>query len=287
MRDATHTITRRPLFLASDELGNRNPKVLDSRRAQRQVVIINSAQFTRDPTMSMLLENPAVDRLAILVEEATRSTDEGVRFFVEPARGTLSRCTTKRHHLIFGRRGSGKTSLLKKAASDLTVSRRPIAFVDLEEFKGHSYPDVLISILLKSFKKFREWLETAAVYPANKRSWWRKFFGAEPKTPSFNREKTREISKLLSEHIETLQRLLDRADHHDCGSIRVHQWNFVCSRILRNGRHSDVGCRRNPLGDCPGRSATENRRPDCRTSDPGFCILPLNEGIDRALWTPS
>lgn len=159
--------------------------------------------------MSHTLEDPSVDQLARLIEEATRSTDEGVRFFVEPARGTLSRCTTKRHHLIFGRRGSGKTSLLKKAASDLTLSRRPIAFVDLEEFKGHSYPDVLISILLKSFQKFKEWLDTAAVYPANKSSWWEKWFGAAPKIGSFNREDTKEISALLDQHIGALQKLLD------------------------------------------------------------------------------
>src|ERR1700754_4548383 len=101
--------------------------------------------------MTFQLNDPRVDTLAMLVEEATRSSKEGVRFFIEPARGTLARCLNKRHHLIFGRRGSGKTSLLRKAASDLTLSRRPIAFVDLEEFKGHSYPDVLISVLLKSF----------------------------------------------------------------------------------------------------------------------------------------
>jgi hypothetical protein len=113
--------------------------------------------------------------------------------------------------LIFGRRGSGKTSLLKKAASDLTISRRPIAFVDLEEFKGHAYPDVLISVLLKSFKKFDEWLETAAVFPANKTSWWNRIFGAKPLTPSFNRAQTTEVSVLLKTHIQALQILLDRA----------------------------------------------------------------------------
>jgi ABC-type molybdenum transport system ATPase subunit/photorepair protein PhrA len=37
--------------------------------------------------------------------------------------------------LVFGRRGSGKSSLLRKAAADLTVDRRPIAFIDLETFK--------------------------------------------------------------------------------------------------------------------------------------------------------
>lgn len=137
--------------------------------------------------MSLLLKDAKIDRLVTLVEEATRSSAEGVRFFVEPAKGTLARCLNKRHHLIFGRRGSGKTSLLRKAASDLTLSRRPIAFVDLEEFKGHSYPDVLISVLIKSLAKFQEWLETAAVYPATRTSWWDRFFRARPETPSLNK----------------------------------------------------------------------------------------------------
>lgn len=92
-----------------------------------------------------------VGTLERLIEEATRSTEEGVRRFVEPASGTLIRATSRQHHLVFGRRGSGKSSLLRKAAADLTVDRRPIAFVDLETFKGHAYPDVLLSILIETF----------------------------------------------------------------------------------------------------------------------------------------
>ena len=48
------------------------------------------------------------------VEEATRSTEAGVRRFVEPAQGALRRAVSKRHHIVFGRRGSGKSSLLRK-----------------------------------------------------------------------------------------------------------------------------------------------------------------------------
>ena len=101
--------------------------------------------------MDLVLDSPEVAKLERLVEEATRSTEEGVRRFVEPASGTLDRATSRQHHLIFGRRGSGKTSLLRKAATDLTVDRRPIAFVDLETFKGHAYPDVLLSVLIETF----------------------------------------------------------------------------------------------------------------------------------------
>jgi hypothetical protein len=111
-----------------------------------------------------------VDALAIKIEEAARSTEEGVRYFIEPAPGTLNRATAKRHHVVFGRRGSGKSSLLRKAGADLTVDRRPIALVDLETFKAHSYPDVLLSVLIATFKEFAEWMRTAAVNPATKTS---------------------------------------------------------------------------------------------------------------------
>jgi hypothetical protein len=136
----------------------------------------------------LISNNPDIEELISLVEEATRSTEEGVKRFIEPAPGTLRRAISKRHHIIFGRRGSGKSSLLRKAAADLTVDRRPIAYVDLETFKGHSYPDVLLSVLIKTFEEFENWLRTAAINPANKTTFWQKLFGSEPKRKAFNKK---------------------------------------------------------------------------------------------------
>ena len=117
-----------------------------------------------------ILDTQEIETLAILVEEVTRSTHEGIKRFVEPATGTLNRSKSKRHHFVFGRRGSGKTSLLLKASEDLRVTGRPIAFVDLEPFKGHSYPDVLISVLIVSFTRFKEWIDYKIQEPVYKKS---------------------------------------------------------------------------------------------------------------------
>ena len=121
-----------------------------------------SPKKSKEPS---ILDAVGMDRLLTLVEEAARSTQEGVRHFVEPAPGTLLRATTKRHHIVFGRRGSGKSSLLRKAAADLTIDRRPIAYVNLEAFKGHSYPDVLLSILIATLVEFQKWMDSAAIHP--------------------------------------------------------------------------------------------------------------------------
>jgi len=163
--------------------------------------------------MTQILNRPEVGDLAALVEEVARSTEEGVKRFVEPASGTLRRASLKRHHIVFGRRGSGKTSLLRKAAADLTVDRRPIAFVDLEPFKGHSYPDVLISVLIASFTRFQEWLNTAAVHSATKTSFWNRLFGAKPKRPSFNREQAAALAGTLGQLARELDTVLKQADN--------------------------------------------------------------------------
>ncbi|NMM28957.1 MAG: hypothetical protein HHJ12_17135 [Glaciimonas sp.] len=147
-----------------------------------------------------------------LVEEAARSTEEGIKHFIEPAPGTLRRATNKRHHIVFGRRGSGKSSLLRKAAADLTVDRRPIAYVNLEAFKGHSYPDVLISVLIKTLREFEIWLNSAAIYPTTKKSFWKKLYDSLPTRSSFNKKETASISLRLKTKIAALEAELHRTD---------------------------------------------------------------------------
>ncbi|MBI5298630.1 MAG: hypothetical protein HY869_24415 [Chloroflexi bacterium] len=164
---------------------------------------------------NLLLESPKITNLSLRIEESTRATESTtgstVRRFVEPATGTLERAKSRRHHIVFGRRGSGKTSLLQKAANDLTLERRPIAYVDLESFKGHPYPDVLLSILIKTFSEFSKWLETAGVHPQTKKSFW-KFFGSEPSRPPYNKEKAQKLVSDLKQQVSDLSNLLYSPD---------------------------------------------------------------------------
>lgn len=165
--------------------------------------------------MTQILDSEEVGRLVTLVEEAARSTEESVKYFVEPAPGTLARAKNKRHHLIFGRRGSGKSSLLRKAASELTLDRRPIAYVNLEVFKGHSHPDVLLSVLISTFREFKQWMQTAAVYPATRKSFWRSLFGSIPRRGSYRRKDADDIVTSIDGIIDELVRTLNQSDQTD------------------------------------------------------------------------
>ncbi len=164
------------------------------------------------PSHPHLLQSDEVQRMAIAIEESTRASEQGVARFVEPAQGTLTRAVSKRHHIVFGRRGSGKTSLLRKAAAELTVDRRPIAFIDLEPFKGHTYPDVLLSVLISTFTAFRDWLTTAGRAPANRSSFWQRVFGTKPKRPPLDRAGTENLTTSLDKQIAELNALLHSQD---------------------------------------------------------------------------
>jgi hypothetical protein len=165
--------------------------------------------------MTDIINLPIIDDLSILIEEGARATatEKSISRFIEPAAGTLRRAASRQHHIVFGRRGSGKTSLLRKAAADLTIDRRPIAYVDLEPYKGHRYPDVLISILIATFTSFKDWLETAAVNPATKKSFWKKLFGTSPKRSAFSRKRSAVLVERIGRIIDDLNDQLHSIDN--------------------------------------------------------------------------
>lgn len=184
-----------------------------------------------------LLASQEVDKLVILIEEATRATSDSARRFIEPARGTLDRAKSRRHHLVFGRRGSGKTSLLRKAGADLSLRRIPNAFIDLEAFKGHTYPDVLLSILIDTLNAFDRWLESAGVNPSSKKSFWSRFWGGSPDRPPFDKKKVEDTRKLLQRHIEELTRLLNSEDDAEMTS-RTNITEKIASEAVVDAKSS-------------------------------------------------
>lgn len=141
-----------------------------------------------------------------LVEEGARANPSKTNRFIEPAHGTLRRATNRRHHIIFGRRGSGKSSLLHKSSQDLQNRKCPVAYVDLEPFKGHQYPDVLLSVLLAAMQKFSEQIET--LIPSKKRWNWLWFNKSKR---GIEKNKT-ELIKSIKDSISQLTAQLHLAD---------------------------------------------------------------------------
>lgn len=156
----------------------------------------------------MDITSPEVDKLAALLEEATRAQRSTTSRFVEPAQGTLNRARSSRHHIVFGRRGSGKSSLLQKACSELSLERKPVAYIDLELFKGHSYPDVLLSVLIAAIQEFESWLGTVGSHPSAKTTFWKRLFGGKPSAPPLDKKQREALVVDLSSLRRDLEQLL-------------------------------------------------------------------------------
>jgi len=199
------------------------------------------------------LNSEEVSKLIVLVKESYRSTKRGVKYFIEPAAGTLNQATSRVHSIVFGRRGSGKSSLLRKAAADLTVDRRPIAFIDLESFKGHAYPDVLLSVLIQTFQEFELWLRTAAVNPSTKTTFWKNLFGRIPLRPAFNKKEAENLANGLKEKIGELTIVLNSSDQINIQ--RVHK-----NELQSNVEASAIGSLSSPIAQIKsGASAGESQ----------------------------
>ncbi|HBL74499.1 MAG TPA: hypothetical protein DD458_04650, partial [Prolixibacteraceae bacterium] len=101
-----------------------------------------------------ILDN-SIDDLVVLLDEVTRANPDGKRF-IEPSIGVLKQAKSRRHHVIFGRRGSGKSSLLRKTKNEIESESESLGiYIDVESLNENQYPDILILVLIEILKELR------------------------------------------------------------------------------------------------------------------------------------
>lgn len=110
-----------------------------------------------------LMNKTEVTKLITYIEENLRSSPNSVLQFVD-SRSFQRRFSSKQNHVVFGRRGAGKTSLV---TSTRDSSDHLDIYLNLEDFKDITYPNIIIKILTAMFTQINENIKTA--YP------WYKF----------------------------------------------------------------------------------------------------------------
>ena len=101
--------------------------------------------------------SPEVGRLQVLAEEATRARPDAPESrFVAPEGGVIDTIGSRFHHVLYGRRGSGKSSLLRRIETAHRENGHLVAWTDQEVFMGLDYPDVLVSTLAAVLERFSE-----------------------------------------------------------------------------------------------------------------------------------
>ena len=108
------------------------------------------------------------DLLAALAEAARADRRTAARF-VEPRIGILAETATRRHQFVLGRRGVGKSTLLRKIESRGHDSNSAVVFVDVETLRDRPYPDVLIEMLIELLTGLRDRLAPLDWYRLDQR----------------------------------------------------------------------------------------------------------------------
>jgi Cdc6-like AAA superfamily ATPase len=142
--------------------------------------------------------------------EAERATDETAARFVPPRPGILEEVSARRHQFVYGRRGVGKSTLLRRVAAGGSENNRAVIFVDIETLRGRPYPDVLIELLKELLDHLEERLR------ADGRYW------------SWRRRKLRTRVRDLSEAMSLLLEEPQQAEH-------------TVSILRSKGRHASKG----------------------------------------------
>jgi Cdc6-like AAA superfamily ATPase len=110
-----------------------------------------------------------VVRLLPLLAEAARATADTAARFVSPRPGILEEASARRHQLVYGRRGVGKSTLLRRVAAEGPSSGREVIFIDVETLRRRPYPDVLIELLTRLLSDLEDRLRRGTVITRLKR----------------------------------------------------------------------------------------------------------------------
>lgn len=100
-----------------------------------------------------------VEQLRRIVQESIRVQRSGTKTidYVDVSRA-LADMVAKQNHVIFGRRGCGKTLLLQATQQKVDGDVR-VVYINCEDYKLHSFPNVLIEILDALFEELERNLQ--------------------------------------------------------------------------------------------------------------------------------
>jgi hypothetical protein len=99
------------------------------------------------------ISDDQVVKLLPALAEAARADRSTAARFVPPRTGILEETASRRHQFVFGRRGVGKSTLVRKVESLGADGPGDVIFVDIETLRGRPYPDVLIELLIEILDK--------------------------------------------------------------------------------------------------------------------------------------
>lgn len=97
------------------------------------------------------LTDESISTLITFLKERPRATRHDNRTYIDTG-NNLKLIILPRHTVVFGRRGSGKTMLLSELAKKAESNKQGVVWIDVDDYKTLTFPDILIQILRSLFK---------------------------------------------------------------------------------------------------------------------------------------
>jgi hypothetical protein len=141
------------VFVAEADVGNaaQYSTPLESRLSTQDIqafVIVRpapeSSKKSKLSALTNLSDNRVTELIALVSARSRVSAAEPSLVYVPNARASLSAVTAARHHLIFGRRGAGKTALLVEARRSVEKEGAITAWVNIQTYRRESPSRVLL-----------------------------------------------------------------------------------------------------------------------------------------------
>jgi len=98
--------------------------------------------------MTTRMQRESISKLVLYIEENLRVSKRSGLPFVD-TRGFQSRLLARQNHVVFGRRGAGKTSLVNSLQGKPGILT---LYANLEDYKDISFPNILIKVLTVLFQ---------------------------------------------------------------------------------------------------------------------------------------
>ncbi len=93
------------------------------------------------------LEDPRIDALVQLLTSRSRTSEAQPSLaYIPNNTANLARVTGARHHLIFGRRGAGKTALLLEAKRRIELDHLSTAWLNMQPFRNESIERIFLHV---------------------------------------------------------------------------------------------------------------------------------------------
>lgn len=99
------------------------------------------------------MTNKDLNKVLKFIEENIRVTNQTSIEYLDP-KGHIERLDSKQNQVVFGRRGSGKSLLLKSLKENRTEVS--CLSINLEDFKDISFPNSIIQVLRSLIKQLKK-----------------------------------------------------------------------------------------------------------------------------------